>query len=87
MATVNAVIKSNISEIIDQNISIVLQRFNCCTCHLCKEYISRNVLNSIDSEGLFAGNSNSENFKKEIRAFAIRNLLKNTINLKNNPIH
>ena len=40
MTTDNAFNEKDISKIIDENIVIVLERFNCCTCDVCKDRIT-----------------------------------------------
>jgi len=83
MTTDNAFNEKDISKIIDENIVIVLERFNCCTCDVCKEHIYSNVLNCLASSSLFVGNHS----EKEARDAVISELLKNVIILKNKPIH
>jgi len=79
-----------IAELIEENILTVLERFKCCTCDECRALIASNILNSIPPQYVYVKNNSFKEvdiIKEEYRAIVLSNLLKNTINMKNNPIH
>ena len=79
-----------ISEIIDENLDAVLNRFRCCNCEKCKEEIIIAALNFIEPK--YVSNKTTEPEDLEVMKIKYKSgvvsvLVKYAIQLKNNPIH
>ncbi len=79
-----------ISELIEENLDSVLDRFRCCSCEKCKEEIMISALNFIEpkyvSNKMIAAEE-IEEMKLKYKSSVVSVLVKYAIQLKNNPIH
>lgn len=79
-----------ISDLIDENLVTVLERFRCCTCEKCKKYISIEALNQLQPKYVSAEDVNDKeisNLKEKYKTSVVTVLLKIALQIKSNPIH
>lgn len=79
-----------ISELVQENLPAVLERFRCCSCQICSAEITVAALNQIPPQYAYATNGSFDEVNKlkdKFRAGVVSTLVKLAIQLKNNPIH
>lgn len=79
-----------ISELIEENIDAVLDRFRCCNCEKCKEEITLSALNYIHPQYVASESVKTDEameIKEKYRSSVVSVLVKYALALKNNPIH
>jgi len=79
-----------ISELVQENLPSVLERFRCCSCEICKAELTVAALNQIPPQYAYITNNSYDDVNKlkdKYKARVVSVLLKLTIQLKNNPIH
>lgn len=79
-----------IAELVAENIDEAIERFNCCSCELCRAEITASTLEAIGAQYAQIKNNNTEELemkKNEFRNLVVSTLVKNIIKLKLNPIH
>jgi len=79
-----------ISELVQENLPSILERFRCCSCDLCKAEITISALNQIPPQYAYIKNGSDaevNKLKEKNKAKVVSALVKLTFHLKNNPIH
>lgn len=79
-----------ISELIQENLLTVLERFRCCTCEKCMKYISIEALNHLQPKYVSAEDANEQeilNLKEKYKSSVVTVILKIALQIKSNPIH
>lgn len=79
-----------ISELVQENLPIVLERFRCCSCEICKAELTVAALNQIPPQYAYVTNKSFDevnSLKGKYKGSVINVLVKLVINIKSNPIH
>ena len=79
-----------ISELIQENLPTVLERFRCCGCEMCRTHITFTALNQIPPQYAYANDKNSSEvtkLKQKYKNSVVTVLVKIALQIKNNPIH
>lgn len=79
-----------ISDLIQENLITVLERFRCCTCEKCMKYISLEALNQIQPKYVSTEDVSEEEIselKEKHKTSVVSVLLKIALQIKSNPIH
>lgn len=79
-----------ISEIIQENLPTVLERFRCCNCEKCRTHIAFTALNQIPPQYANTNDKNSSEvmrLKQKYKNGVVTVLVKIALQIKNNPIH
>lgn len=79
-----------ISELVQENLTAVLERFRCCTCDICKTEITITALNEIPPKYARVNNGSFElveKLKKQHVSEVVNSLVKIVIQSKRTPYH
>lgn len=79
-----------VSELIEENLVAILERFRCCDCEKCQSYISVEALNQIPPKYILDNGQNAEEIqeiKEGYKSNVISVLVKIALKVKNSPIH
>ncbi len=79
-----------VSDLIEENLLTVLERFRCCTCEKCMKYISIEALNQLQPKYVSAEDVSEQeisSLKEKYKTSVVTVLLKIALQIKSNPIH
>ncbi len=79
-----------VSDLIEENLTSVLDRFRCCDCDKCRKQIMLTALNQIQPQYVDAETVDAEeikNLKDRYKTSVVTVLVKVALQIKSNPIH